>query len=123
MRAPKRMLAASTLTFEAFVVLFAGLVAKDLSSLSTGQALTLFGGLALACLLCAGLLRSRAGYVLGSALQVAVVGAGAWVPAMFVLGAVFAGLWVLALRLGDRMERENALLAAARAGEEASGPS
>ena len=71
MRSPTRTLAASTLVFEALVVFFAGLVAKDLSSLSTGEALGLFGGVALACLLVAGLLRRPAGYVVGSVLQVA----------------------------------------------------
>ena len=114
MRAPKRMLAASTLTFEALAVFFASLVAKELSSLSTGQSLALFGGLAVACLLCAGLLRRPFGYALGTLLQAAVVATGFVVPSMFGIGLVFAALWALSLALGGRMERENALLAAAR---------
>jgi hypothetical protein len=60
MRSPRRTLAAATVSLEAFVVFFAGLVAKDLSSLSTGASLAVFGGLALACLLTAGLLRRLA---------------------------------------------------------------
>jgi hypothetical protein len=105
-RSPTRVLAASTLGFEALVVFFAGLVAKDLSSLSTGAALGLTGGLALACLVTAGLLRHRAGYAVGWVLQVAVVGLGFWVPVMFALGGVFGLLWFLALRLGRQAEAD-----------------
>jgi len=108
MRAPRRVLAASTLTLEAFVVFFAALVAKDLTRLSTGQSLALFGGLALACLLAAGMLRSRAGFAVGTALQVAVIATGVLVPTMLFLGLVFAGLWAASLYWGARIERERA---------------
>ena len=40
--------------------------------------------------------------VAGSLLQVAVIAAGVVVPAMFVLGAIFAGLWAVAIWLGRR---------------------
>jgi hypothetical protein len=105
-RSPTRTLAASTLVFEALVVLFAGLVAKDLSDLSTGAALGAFGGLALACVVTAGLLRHPAGYVVGSVLQVAVLATGFWVPAMWFLGAVFAALWFASLRIGRQLEQQ-----------------
>jgi len=103
-RSPTRVLGASTLGFEALVVFFAGLVAKDLSSLSTGAALGMTGGLAVACLLTAGLLRHPAGYAVGWVLQVAVVGLGFWVPVMFLLGGIFAVLWFFALRIGRQLE-------------------
>ena len=70
------------------------------------RALVVCAGLALACLLVAGLLRRPWGYALGSALQVGVVATGFLVPAMFFLGAVFAVLWVVALRAGARIEHE-----------------
>jgi len=108
MRSPMRTMAASMLVLEAFVVFFAGLVAKDLSGISTRAALAVFGALALACLVTAGVLRSRVGFVLGSVLQVAVIATGVLVPAMFFLGAVFAGLWLAALVQGRRIERERA---------------
>ena len=109
MRAPKRALAAATVSLEAFVVLFAGLVARGLGpSSGGGRALLVCGVLAVACLLVAGMLRTPAGYVLGSVLQVAVLATGFWVPTMFFLGAVFAVLWVVALRVGARIERERA---------------
>src|SRR3954452_15829000 len=73
MRSPRRTLAATTLALEAFVVFFAALVAKDLSSLSTATAVG--GGLAIAvlCLLVAGLLRRPFGYWLGRAMQGGVI--------------------------------------------------
>ena len=111
MRSPKRALAAATVGLEAFVVFFAGLVARGLGASSGGdRALLVCSGLAVACLLVAGMLRTPAGYVLGSALQVAVVATGFWVPTMFFLGAVFAVLWVVALRVGTRIEHDRAAL-------------
>ena len=111
MRNPKRMMAASVLVGEALVVLFAALVAMRLSEAGMRTSLVTGGGLALACLLCAGLLRSRAGYALGTALQVLVVAGGFWVPLMFAAGGIFALLWVVALRAGTRIEREQAEVA------------
>lgn len=101
-------MAATTLAAEAFVLFFAGLVAKDLSSLSTGQALGISAALAVACLVAAGALRSVGGYVLGSVLQLWIIGFGFWVPMMFGIGGLFAVLWITSLVLGTRMERENA---------------
>lgn len=117
MRSPRRTLAAATLSLEAFVVFFAGLVAKDLSDLPTGAALGLFSGLALACLLTAGLLRRPWGYPLGWVIQAAAVASGFWVPVMVVLGLIFAVLWAVALRVGRRIERERAEYAARESAE------
>jgi hypothetical protein len=100
-----RVLCSSVLFFEAVVV---GL------AIPTGRALTdqhpsliLWGGLALlaACLLAAGLLRGRVGYVLGSAVQLAVIASGFLLPAMFFLGGVFGALWVLAIVLARKADR------------------
>jgi hypothetical protein len=99
-----RALAATVLTFEAIVVFFASLVAMRLSDLSEGTALTLGGALAVACLLVAGLLRYRWGYTVGWVLQGLIVASGFVVPAMFFLGAVFALLWVAAIRTGRRLQ-------------------
>jgi hypothetical protein len=111
-RSPRRTLAAAIVSLEAFVVFFAGLVAKDLSPLSTGAALAVFGGLAVACLLAAGLLRRPWGYAFGWAVQVAAVATGFLVPVMFFLGGLFAVLWFVALQQGARIERERAEYAA-----------
>jgi Protein of unknown function (DUF4233) len=100
-----RALCASVLFFEALIVGLA--VPAGLALTDQHHGGILWGGLALAvaCLLAAGLLRSRAGYVLGSALQVAVVASGFLIPAMFFLGALFGGLWVLAIVLARKADR------------------
>lgn len=100
-----RGIAASVLVFEGLVVLFATLVALDLTDVEDGTLWTGGGGLAVLCVLTAGLLRRPWGYAVGSLLQLAVLAAGFVVPAMFFLGAVFAGLWFLALHLGRKVER------------------
>ncbi len=118
MRSPKRTLAASMLVLEAFAVFFGALVAGRMNSdLGLGRSLTILGGLALACVVTAGLLRWRAGFLLGGLLQVLVIATGLWLPAMYFVGAVFALLWVLALRVGGRIERERALQAPAGGGD------
>jgi hypothetical protein len=99
-----RALAATVLVFESLVVFFGSLVAMRLSDLYPGTALALGGAVAVACLVVAGLLRFSWGYVLGWALQVLIVASGFVVPAMFFLGAVFALLWIWALRAGRRLE-------------------
>ena len=111
MRSPRRTLAATMLALEAFVVLFAALVAKDLSSLSTATALTGGAVLAVVCLLTAGLLRFRIGYLLGWVLQLVLILTGVWVPMMWGIGLIFCVLWVLAQYWGIRIERERAIVA------------
>lgn len=122
MRSPRRVLAASILVLEAFVLLFAALVAKDLSDLSAAVALGGGGGLAVACLLTAGLLRGRAGYAAGWVMQAILVLTGLVVPMMFGIGLLFAALWVVALYQGARIERERAYVAARLAEREGDPP-
>ena len=100
-----RGIAASVLVFEGLVVLFATLVALDLSDIEDGTLWAVGGGVAVLCVLTAGLLGRRWGYVVGSVVQLVVIAAGFVVPAMFFMGAVFAGLWFLALHLGRKVER------------------
>jgi len=100
-----RTLCASVLFFEAVIsglAIPAGIALSD-----QHHGLILWGGLALfvLLLLAAGLLRSQVGYVLGSALQVALVASGFLLPAMFFLGLVFTALWVFAIVLAKRADR------------------
>jgi len=103
-----RGIAASVLVFEGMVVLFATLVALDLSDFDDATLWWTGGTLAVACVLAAGLLGRPWGYLAGSVLQVLVVAAGFLVPAMFALGLVFAALWFLALHLGRKVARMQA---------------
>jgi hypothetical protein len=75
------------------------------------EALVIGLGLAVACVLAAGMLRSRVGYGLGHAIQVASIALGAVTPVMIVLGVVFAALWVTAFRLGATIDRDKAAAA------------
>ena len=105
-RSTKRQFAATILVLEAFVVLFAALVAFGLRAAPSTVVWGVGGSLAVALVLVAGMLRWPGGYVAGSVLQVPVLAAGAVVPLMLVVGGVFAVLWVVALRLGGRIDSE-----------------
>ncbi len=87
-------------------MLFATLVAHGLRAAPTTVTWVLGGTLAVALVLVAGMLRWPGGYVAGSVLQAAMLATGVVVPMMFVVGAIFVILWVVALRLGARIDRE-----------------
>lgn len=105
-RSARRQFSATILALEAFVVLFAALVAHGLRAAPPSVVWAVGGSLALALLLVAGMLRWPGGYVAGSVLQAAILATGLAVPMMFVVGAIFAILWIIALRLGSRIDRE-----------------
>lgn len=114
----RRRLASVVLVFEAMVVFFAILVAKDLSDLSTGALTLLGGGLALVCLLLCGLLRYDWAYLAGSVLQVLLVLTGIVVPVMWFVGGIFAAMWFGFLYLSvvaDRMVAQRTAAEDARA--------
>ena len=96
-----RVLSAAVLTMEAFVMGFAVLLAMGEH---TGGVLTLGGVIAIAALLTAGLMKKRIGWIIGSILQVAMIGYGYFVTPMYFMGALFAGLWVTAFLVGRKGE-------------------
>jgi hypothetical protein len=96
-----RRLCAVVLLFEGLVVFFGALVASRMSDdVSSGTALAVGGGLAVACILATGLLRSPRGIPVGWGVQVLVLATGIVVPAMIIMGLVFGGLWIAAIRIG-----------------------
>jgi len=97
-----RAMASAVLVFESIVVLLAIPVAITVGGVDASRAGWTGGLLAIGCLVAAGMLGSARGYWLGSLLQVLIVAAGFLVPAMFIVGGVFAVLWVVALRLGTK---------------------
>lgn len=105
-RSARRQFASTILVLEALVVLFAVLVAYGLRVAPPEVLVAIGASLGLALVVVAGLLRWPGGYVAGSALQIAVLGLGLAVPTMFVVGGIFVVLWVVALRLGGRIDRE-----------------
>lgn len=103
-----RGVAAAVLTFEAIVILLAMPVAITVVDVDRGPALAVGIGLAVACVVVAASLRRSWGYAAGWVVQAATVALGFVVPAMFVLGGLFAVLWFLALQLGRRVEAAKA---------------
>jgi hypothetical protein len=99
---------AAILCLEAIVLGLTTPVMVTLSDVSTRNALIVGLGLAVLCLLLAGMLRGEWAYSLGWAVQVAAIGLGFVVPMMFFLGSVFALLWGTAYFLGRKIERERA---------------
>jgi len=100
-----RRLCATVLIFEAIVIGLAIPVAITIeheSHLRAGVAGGVLAGVAV--LLAAVVGRPGQGWALvaGSVLQAALIAAGLVVPAMYVLGAIFAGLWAVAIWLGRR---------------------
>lgn len=98
-----RVLTSSVLVMEAIMLGLAVpvvLVARDQPT----AVAWLIGGLALACLILPGMAR-RSWYVpVGWVLQAAVVACGVFEPMLAVLGAIFAVLWGVAVRLGRRTD-------------------
>jgi len=97
-----RQLCGTVLIMEAVVIALAILPAIVLEHANRALAGGIGGGLAVCALLIGGLVgRPRMGWAVwaGTVLQLLVIAAGAVVPAMYVLGAIFAALWVTGIWL------------------------
>lgn len=107
-RSARALFAATLLFSESLVVLFAGLVAYGLRLLPVPTLLWGGGVLALWAVVAGVLVRRspRAGYVLGSVLQAVLVATGLLLGMMYVVGGVFALLWVMCLRIGGQIDAE-----------------
>ena len=104
----QRRLCAAILTLEAIAFGLSAPVLISVAGVSTGAGLVIGLGLAVACIVVAGLLRAPWAYALGWAIQVAAVLVGIQVATMFVVGGVFLALWATAYFLGRKIERERA---------------
>ncbi|OLT48278.1 hypothetical protein BJF88_16910 [Cellulosimicrobium sp. CUA-896] len=117
-RPAKVQFASTTLLLEAFLVLFATLVAYGLRDvpysrgpleLPGAASIWVVGGaLAVVLVVLSRMVGTPGGYVAGSVVQVPVLGLGLVVPMMFVVGGIFVALWIVSIRLGDRIDRERA---------------
>ena len=100
-----RRLCATVLIFEAIVIGLAIPVAITIEHephVSAGVAGGVLAGVAIVLAAVVGRPGQGWALVAGSLLQVAVIVTGLVVPAMFVLGAIFAALWAVAIWLGWR---------------------
>jgi hypothetical protein len=100
-----RSLGSIVLGFEALVLALVSPVMISVDGVPASTALPVCLGLAVLAVVAAGLLRNKAGYVLGWLVQVGAVGLGFVVPVMFVLGLAFGAFWVMAIVLGRRIEQ------------------
>ena len=109
-----RVLGSAVLVMEFFVMGFAMLLAKD----NHGTSAIIAGAvIALLLLLTPGLLKKRTGWILGSALQIVMIGYAVVVPSMAIVGLIFGGLWIAAIVVGRRGEAIRAELMASRTPE------
>jgi len=110
-----RVLGSAVLVMEFFIMGFAMLIAKD------HETSTLIAGavIAILFLLTPGLLKKKVGWILGSILQLLMIGYAVVVPSLAILAILFAGLWIAAIVVGRKGEAARAaLLAQARVAEE-----
>jgi hypothetical protein len=103
---------AGVLGLESVALFLTAPVLISLTDVGTALGWTIGIGLALLCLLGAGLMRRGVGVWIGHLVQVLAIALGFVVPVMFGLGAMFAVLWILALVLGRRVDEMKALRAA-----------
>lgn len=97
-------MASGVLVLEAIVLMLASLPMIQVAGVRPAVALPVCLGLGVAAVLVCGLLGRSTGVVAGSLLQVAAIALGFVVPIMFVLGGIFAALWVAAVVLGRRVD-------------------
>jgi len=103
-----RVLGSAVLVMEFFVMCFAMLIAKE------HETSTLVAGavIAILFLLTPGLLKKKAGWILGSLLQFLMIGYAVVVPSLAILALIFGGLWVAAIVVGRKGEAFRAALLA-----------
>jgi hypothetical protein len=99
---------AATLTLEAIVVGLALLVLPKFGAGATPLGVAVIGALAVLMLVAAGLQRPPWGLGLALGLQVAVIACGLFVPALGVMGVVFAAVWGWLLYLRRNVARRMA---------------
>ena len=107
-RSIRRAMCAGMLVLQAVVLFLTGVVTIGMTDIGAVASLSLGLGLAVLCVVAAGMLGRPGGYALGWAVQVVSIGLGFVVTAMFFLGVVFGGLWATAYFLGIKIDNERA---------------
>jgi hypothetical protein len=105
-RSIRRSMCAGMLVLQAVVLFLTGVVSIGMTDIGAVASLSLGLGLAVLCVVAAGLLGRPGGYALGWAIQVVSIGLGFVITAMFFLGVVFATLWATSYFMGVKIDRE-----------------
>jgi hypothetical protein len=111
-RSVRRSMCSAMLVMQGVVLFLTGVVTIGMTDLGVARSLALGVGLAVLCVVAAGLLGRPGGYALGWLVQVVSLALGLVVTAMFFVGAVFAVLLGAAYVLGVKIDRERAERAA-----------
>lgn len=124
-RSARQTLGTMVLAFEVIVVFLAALVIWGLAptenstfDLPPWVALAAGGVLILGLIATIGLLRFSWGFILGWVLQVLIIAAGFLNPAMYVVGAIFGGMWWYGMLAGARIDRNRTATADPEKGQE-----
>ncbi|MDH6110512.1 putative membrane protein [Kitasatospora sp. MAP12-15] len=99
-----RILCSSTLIGEVLLIMFAALVAMQLSSVPAATIWTVSGIAMLLCVLLCGMITRPGAVAVGWALQLGLIASGIVLPTMYGLGLVFAGLWWCSVHYGRRID-------------------
>ena len=105
---PMRVVLLSLLFFEVVVFGLSVPVMILVSGVSPGTAIAAGVVAAVLALAAAGLLRKPVGYLIGWIAQPVGILLGLFTPAMYAIGAIFAGLWLLSFILGRRLDAQAA---------------
>jgi len=100
-----RVLGSAVLSMEIFIMGFAMLIAKDKHEPAT---IVYGAAFIVMVILTIGLLKKRSGWILGSLLQVAMVGYSVVVPSMAIVNLIFLALWIAAIVVGRKGEAARA---------------
>jgi Protein of unknown function (DUF4233) len=102
-----RRLCGTVLAMEAVIALLAIVPAKVLGHASGGLAAAVCGAVALVAIVLSGVVGKRPwALYAGSVFQLGVIACGVLLPAMYVLGVIFAALWFTGIWLARKWERE-----------------
>ncbi len=99
---------ATVLAGQSVIVFFGALVARGIGAATDNRSASTYllvgSGLAVLCLLTAGLMRRPYGVTLGWLIQMATFLCAFVVPMMLVVGVIFSLLWVICLWQGQRID-------------------
>lgn len=94
----------SVVAFEVIIFALGAFVMIQVSGRPVALSLIAALGAAALALLATVMLRSQIGFLLGWLAQIVGIALGFLTPAMFIMGGLFAGLWIISFVLGRRLE-------------------